>query len=59
MSWGTYPFVYISENGGLAGNKATLYEQAGFSLAGGSLRGRRADIVLPGIPCTGTGGILR
>ena len=33
MSWGTYPFVYISENGGLAGNKATLYEQAGFSLA--------------------------
>ena len=33
MSWGTYPFVYISENVGLAGNKATLYEQAGFSLA--------------------------
>ena len=33
MSWCTYPFVYISENGGLAGNKATLYEQAGFSLA--------------------------
>ena len=33
MSWGTYPFVYISENGGLAGNRATLYEQADFSLA--------------------------
>ncbi len=25
--------MYISENVGLAGNKATLYEQAGFSLA--------------------------
>jgi hypothetical protein len=34
MSWGAYPpLVYISVNGGLAGNKAALYEQAGFSLA--------------------------
>ena len=33
MSWGTYPFVYLSENGGLAGNETTLYGQAGFSLA--------------------------
>ena len=33
MSWCSYPFVYISENVGLAGNKATLYEQIGFSLA--------------------------
>jgi hypothetical protein len=29
MSWGTYPLLYINENGGLAGNKATLYKQAG------------------------------
>ncbi len=33
MSWCTYPFGYTSENVGLAGNKATLYEQIGFSLA--------------------------
>jgi actin-related protein len=33
MSRCTYPFVYISENVGLAGNRATLYEQIGFSLA--------------------------
>jgi hypothetical protein len=33
MSWCTYPFVYISENVVLAGKKATLYEQVGFSLA--------------------------
>ena len=33
MSWCTYPFGYISENVGLACNKATLYEQIGFSLA--------------------------
>ena len=30
MSWCTYPpFVYISENVGLAGNKATWNEQIG------------------------------
>jgi hypothetical protein len=33
MSWCTYPFGYISGNLGPAGNKATLYEQIGFSLA--------------------------
>ena len=33
MSWCTYPFGYTSENVGLAGNKAALYEQFGFSLA--------------------------
>ncbi len=33
MSWCTYPFGYTSENVGLAGNKATWYEQIGFSLA--------------------------
>ncbi len=32
MSWCSYPFVYISENVGLVGNKATWDEQIGFSL---------------------------
>ena len=35
MSWGTCPFVYICVNEDLAGNKATLHEQAGLSRAGG------------------------
>ena len=33
VSWCTYPFVYIIKNVGLAGNKATMYEQIGYSLA--------------------------
>ena len=32
MSWCSYPFVYISKNVGLVGNKATWDEQFGFPL---------------------------
>ncbi|CAE8721629.1 unnamed protein product [Polarella glacialis] len=33
LSWCTYPVVYIIKNVGLAGPKATMYEQVGYSIA--------------------------
>ena len=33
VSWLTYPFVYIIKNVGMAGSKAIMYEQIGYSIA--------------------------